>query len=411
MKYAGPTVVANPVAGMTIPGSSSSGRSTTLQQKLRRGTIATDVGFTTFESGIRAGWHAEINSKKFRQAVCAEFCATMIFVAFGAASVVFTSDTATMSSVLLSSNLTTATEVPPSSSSLSALQGSGMDTVLTIQYSLPRWLSISFCFGLMIGVLVFSTGSISGGNLNPAVTISLAITQKMSSFRATCYVVAQCFGAVLGAAFIRSLAPDLYVASGGAANQVDWTNRFIGTWTVVGSEMIGTALLVFTVCAAADVGREKNNKYQGALTPFIIGFAVLIGHLFLIPIDGCSINPARTFGTAVVMGNFKDHWVFWMGPILGGMIAALVYDNLFRMYRDRPNNSSNNNNNDKLRNIQDDIGADNKDNSSRDIRVLNQMRLATGINDPDNGAIDLADAYAASSALDTSSKNRSSDWR
>lgn len=354
----------------------------------------------------------------------------MIFVAFGAASVVFTSDAATMSSVLLSSNLTdTSSTTTATAVTDSSLQGTGTDTILTINYDLPRWLSISLCFGLMIGVLVFSTGSISGGNINPAVTISLAITQKMSSFRATCYVVAQCFGAVLGAAFIRSLAPDLYVAAGGAANQINWSNRFIGTWTVVGSEMIGTALLVFTVCAAADVGREKNNKYQGALTPFIIGFAVLIGHLFLIPIDGCSINPARTFGTAVVMGNFKDHWVFWMGPILGGMIAALVYDNLFRMYRDRPggggsSSSSSGGGNDKLRNIQDDIGDDTNNNNmnnkgmngnSRDQRVFNQMRLATGINDPgSNSAIDLADAYAASSALGTggtNGTNRSSDWR
>ncbi len=73
MKYAGPTIVSNPVAAMNIPNNNElpSGRSnnTTLQQRLRRGTIATDVGFTTFESGIRAGWHAEINSKKFRQ-VC-----------------------------------------------------------------------------------------------------------------------------------------------------------------------------------------------------------------------------------------------------------------------------------------------------------------------------------------------------
>lgn len=286
------------------------------------------------------------------QAVMAELCATMIFVAMGTASVVFTSDAANMNGILLSANLTSGglgsngLHVVGNSFGINAdlssgayslhgtdnLQGGGIDAALQIQYSLPRWLNISFCFGLMIGVLVFSTGSISGGNINPAVTISLAMIQKMSSFRATCYVAAQCLGAVLGAALIKSLAPDLYDAAGGAANAINWSNPYISIWTVVGSEMLGTALLVFTVCAAADVGREKNNKYQGALTPFIIGFAVLIAHLFLIPIDGCSINPARTFGTAVVSGRFADHWLFWLSPIIGGTSAALLYENLFRLY-------------------------------------------------------------------------------
>ena len=76
--------------------------------------------------------------------------------------------------------------------------------------------------------------------------------------------------------------------------------------------MLGTGLLVFTVCSAADVGREKNNKYTGALTPLVIGLAVLCAHLFLIPVDNCSINPARSFGSAVAFGDavaWENHWV------------------------------------------------------------------------------------------------------
>jgi MIP family channel proteins len=181
--------------------------------------------------------------------------------------------------------------------------------LLDLSFPMPRWLSISFTFGLMICVLVFSTGSISGGNINPAVTISLMITQKMSTFRASCYVVAQCIGAVVGSAFVKSLAPALFTAAGGAANAINTASPFVTTWTAIGGEFLGTGLLVFTVCAAADVGREKGNKYTGAMTPLMLGFAVLCAHLFLIPIDGCSINPARSFGSAVVQGSFKDHWV------------------------------------------------------------------------------------------------------
>jgi MIP family channel proteins len=194
--------------------------------------------------------------------------------------------------------------------------------------SLERNFFVALSAGFMIGVLVFALGSISGANLNPAVTIGLAVTQKMSSFRATCYVGAQCAGSTVGALFVRSLAPTLFIDAGGGMNGFT-PSRDIGTWTVVGGEMLGTAVLVFVVCAAADVGREKNNKYQGAMTPLMIGFAVMVAHIFLIPVDGCSINPARSFGAALASGNFNDQWLFWFGPLLGGAGAALIYSNLF----------------------------------------------------------------------------------
>jgi len=215
--------------------------------------------------------------------------------------------------------------------SLGPPDGAFDNAIAELNYGMPRQLNIAFCFGFMIGVLVFSTGSISGGNLNPAVTIALAITQKMSSFRATCYVIAQCIGACLGAEIVRLLSPSIYDQAGGGANFVNYSDS-VGLWTAAGGEIVCTALLVFTICAAADVGREKNNKYQGALTPLIIGFAVLVAHLVMIPIDGCSINPARTLGTAIVTGNFSDHWIFWFGPLIGGTFAAIIYENLFRLY-------------------------------------------------------------------------------
>ncbi len=193
---------------------------------------------------------------------------------------------------------------------------------------MTRWFLIANALGFMIGALVFSVGSISGANINPAVTLALAVTGKLSWFRAFCYAFAQCLGSVLGALVVRSLAPNLYFVAGGGVNAVVAHPR-IGVWTVLGGEMLGTAILVLVVCAAADVGREAKSKYQGALTPLMIGLAVVVGHLFLIPVDGCSLNPARSFGPALAMEDFTNHWVFWVGPCLGGVLAALAYTNLF----------------------------------------------------------------------------------
>jgi aquaporin PIP len=189
-------------------------------------------------------------------------------------------------------------------------------------------------------VLVFSTGSISGGNLNPAVTLSLFVTRKMSLLRCVCYILAQCAGAVAGAMFVRSLSPGQFELMRGAANIVSLKNRFFTPWTAVGGEMLGTGLLVFTICAAADVGREKDNKYVGALTPLNIGFAVLVAHLALLNVDGCSINPARSFGSAVAGDQWENHYVFWVGPLVGGPVTAIMYELVFKAGRDDPDGSA-----------------------------------------------------------------------
>ena len=213
-----------------------------------------------------------------------------------------------------------------------ALQAGAPDittiSVLVETFGMSRWLFIALALGFMIGALVFSVGSISGANINPAVTLALAVSGKLSWFRALCYSTAQCLGSVLGALVVRSLAPALFLAAGGGANGVV-RNPSVSLWTVLGGEILGTAILVLTVCAAADVGREQSSKYQGALTPLMIGLAVAAAHLFLLPVDGCSLNPARSFGPAMAMGQFPDHWVFWAGPCIGGVLASLVYTNIF----------------------------------------------------------------------------------
>ena len=205
--------------------------------------------------------------------------------------------------------------------------------LLSMNYSITRFMSISLSFGLTLCALVFATGAISGANMNPAVSVSLWLTGKMSALRCFFYIIMQCTGAVFGSFFARSVSPTLFAAVGGAANVINASDDpRIGLGTVLGGEVIGTALLVFTISAAADAGRERSNRYVGALTPLMIGFSVTLVHFFLIPIDNCSINPARSLGSAVVQGGkrtWSDHWVFWAGPLVGGPFSALLYEFVF----------------------------------------------------------------------------------
>jgi len=92
-------------------------------------------------------------------------------------------------------------------------------------------------------------------------------------------------------------------------------------------EMVLAFALVFTVFSTAKIPNDK--KHMGRLAPFAYGAAVLVGHLVGTPFSGASMNPARSFGPALISGYWGDHWVFWAGPIIGGTIGGLVYKYIF----------------------------------------------------------------------------------
>ena len=145
-------------------------------------------------------------------------------------------------------------------------------------------------------------------------SLSLALTKKMSWVRMVCYSVAQCLGAVTGAGMVRIMTPALFDKVDGGANEI---NPNATTKEALGVEFGCTFLLVMTVMAATDTSRADTHKHIPTIAPIVIGMAVTAAHFVAIPVDNCSINPARSFGVAAISGNFNDHWVFWMGPFLG----------------------------------------------------------------------------------------------
>jgi aquaporin PIP len=90
-------------------------------------------------------------------------------------------------------------------------------------------------------------------------------------------------------------------------------------------------MLEMKVMAATDSIRAETNKHISTVAPLVIGLAVTVSHFTAIPVDNCSINPARSFGVAAISGNWNDHWVFWFGPYLGATAAALCYTYLFQV--------------------------------------------------------------------------------
>ncbi|MFQ6627337.1 hypothetical protein Gotur_005291, partial [Gossypium turneri] len=191
-------------------------------------------------------------------------------------------------------------------------------------------LGIAWAFGGMIFILVYCTAGISGGHINPAVTFGLFLGRKVSLVRAVMYMVAQCLGAICGCGLVKWFQKSYYNTYGGGANELqDGFNKGTG----LGAEIIGTFVLVYTVFSATDPKRNARDSHVPVLAPLPIGFAVFMVHLATIPITGTGINPARSFGAAVIYNKDKawdDQWMFWVGPFIGAAIAASYHQYILR---------------------------------------------------------------------------------
>ncbi|KAK4578812.1 hypothetical protein RGQ29_028767 [Quercus rubra] len=194
-------------------------------------------------------------------------------------------------------------------------------------------LGIAWAFGGMIFILAYCIADISYGHINPAVTFGSLLARKVSLIRAVMYMVVQCLGAIVGAGIVQAFQMGYYERNGGGANMI---SHGYSKGAGLGAEIIGTFVLVYTVFSATDPKREAKNSIAPivycnelkVLAPLSIGFAVFMVHLATIPITGTGINPARSFGAAVIYNKaeaWDDHWIFWVGPFIGATIAALYH--------------------------------------------------------------------------------------
>ncbi|XP_044280509.1 aquaporin-1 [Varanus komodoensis] len=176
---------------------------------------------------------------------------------------------------------------------------------------------VSLAFGIAIATMAQSVGHISGAHLNPAVTLGLLLSCQISMFRAFMYILAQCLGAIVATAILSGITSSR-VSNLGLNQLADGLNSGQG----LGIEIIATLQLVLCVLATTD--RRRTDVTGSA--PLAIGLSVALGHLLAIDYTGCGINPARSFGSALIANDFANHWIFWVGPIIGGAVAALIYE-------------------------------------------------------------------------------------
>jgi aquaporin TIP len=182
-------------------------------------------------------------------------------------------------------------------------------------------LEIALAHGLVIGVMVSALAHISGGHFNPAVTVAFLITRRLSILLGAAYIVVQLLGAVLAALLLRWIFPDGQEASLGAPVLGPGIEQ--GGGLVV--EAILTFFLVWVVFATLADPRGSYTAIAGLAVGFVVAFDTLIGG----PITGAAMNPARAFGPELVANVWDDFWIWYVGPLAGGAIAALLYDELY----------------------------------------------------------------------------------
>jgi len=174
-------------------------------------------------------------------------------------------------------------------------------------------LGIAISFGGIVALMVYTFGRFSGAHINPAVTIGLTIDNKISIKDAIWYILAQLSGAITAGVILSILFKNSKTLGSTTPN---------GTIESLILEGIMTFILVLVIIKTV-------NSKENLLAPLAIGGTILVCATFGGPISGASLNPARSFGPALIANVWDAHWIYWIGPIVGATLAALMYKFIF----------------------------------------------------------------------------------
>jgi aquaporin Z len=186
-------------------------------------------------------------------------------------------------------------------------------------------LGVSLAFGLTVLTMAYAIGHISGCHLNPAVSIGLWASGRFAAAELPGYIAAQVAGAIVAAAvlyLIASGAPGFDVSAGFAANgYADHSPGGYSMTSAVVTEVVMTMMFLLIILGATD------ERAPTGFAPIAIGLGLTLIHLISIPVTNTSVNPARSTGVALFVGDWATAqlWLFWLAPIAGGVLGAMIY--------------------------------------------------------------------------------------
>jgi len=193
-------------------------------------------------------------------------------------------------------------------------------------YGSTGWIGISFAFGFTLMVLVWVVGPVSGCHLNPAVTIAMALSGRLKAADAVPYIVSQLVGAILASLVLLGLLNGLPGYTAAAGLGANGNPRDMQVLSLLLWEVVMTALFLYTIFAAT-----RSDAPTGFAGLAIGGF-LFVAHLVGAQLGDASLNPARSFGPALLQGGeaLRILWVFVVGPIVGGIVGWLSYKVIYK---------------------------------------------------------------------------------
>jgi aquaporin Z len=188
-------------------------------------------------------------------------------------------------------------------------------------------LGVAFAFGLTVLTMAYSIGHVSGCHLNPAVSVGLVAGKRFPAGDLVPYVIAQTIGAVIAAGVLYLIAsgkPGFDLAKSGLAAN-GYGDHSPGGYSMVAGlivEVVMTAMFLFIIMGATD------SRAPAGFAPIAIGLGLTLIHLISIPVTNTSVNPARSTGPAIFVGDWAlaQLWLFWVAPIVGAVIGAMLYN-------------------------------------------------------------------------------------
>ncbi|MGI0006434.1 MAG: MIP/aquaporin family protein [Nitrosotalea sp.] len=201
--------------------------------------------------------------------------------------------------------------------------------ILSVAYfgstlTIPSLVVIALAHGAAIGLMVYTFGHVSGAHINPAVTISMLVTRRINIKDGIAYIIFQLIGAIAAAATLKVILPDLgdkvhFGTQGGPSAILH--NSIASGFAV---EAILTFFLVTVIFMTV-----VHKKAPAGMYGLAIGGMIFLIHLVGVPLTGASVNPARTFGPALISGYWDYDWMYWAAPIVGAIIAGLIMNYVF----------------------------------------------------------------------------------
>ena len=182
---------------------------------------------------------------------------------------------------------------------------------------------VALAFAFVVVAMIYALGHLSGAHINPAVTLGFWSAKRFPTMEVIPYVLAQCTGAVAASLVLRGVL--------GTAGAMGATLPRISSAGAFGVEWLLSFALMFVIMAVA-TDDSAAHGFAALVVGLTVGFCALVGG----PLTGASMNPARSFGPALVGGMWRDHWIYWLAPVTAMVSAAKVYDLLCNAQAPRP---------------------------------------------------------------------------